>query len=60
MISFLIAIPSSWLKVWLKQQKSRHPADLRSQALSKTYLHISRARTRLQHVLLTHYLIIDM
>ena len=26
------------------------------QELSKTYLHISRARTRLQHVLLTHYL----
>jgi transposase len=26
------------------------------QELSKTYLHISRTRTRLQHVLLTHYL----
>ncbi len=26
------------------------------QELSKTFLHISRARTRLQHVLLTHYL----
>jgi transposase len=26
------------------------------QELSKTYLHISRARTRLQHILLTHYL----
>ncbi len=26
------------------------------QELSKTYLHISRTRRRLQHVLLTHYL----
>ena len=26
------------------------------QELSKTYLHISRARTQLQHALLTHYL----
>jgi hypothetical protein len=26
------------------------------QELSKTYLHIPRARTRLQHILLTHYL----
>ncbi len=26
------------------------------QELSKTYLRISRARTRLQHILLTHYL----
>ncbi len=31
-----------------------HTHDL--QELSKTYLHISRARTRLQHVLITHYL----
>jgi hypothetical protein len=40
-------------------QRYCDPVVLRThdlQELSKTYLHISRARTRLQHVLLTHYL----
>jgi transposase len=40
-------------------QRYCDPVVLRThdlQELSKTYLHISRAKTRLQHVLLTHYL----